>query len=206
YRRISFFVVPCVGAFLALGGVIAAAIFQTGAFGLDDSRYVWGILAGTAVGLVPATLARLTASASYAMGDTRAPVRAATVRVVLAAGLGYVAATRGPGWLGLDLAWGAALLTAVSGSCAWLEFAMLRRMVGNLVGRPRIAAGQMGILAAAAAAAAGAGWLGSLAAAGGHPVLVAVAALAPFAAVYGALTLWAGIPEARQLVDRIRRD
>src|SRR5262249_44750489 len=58
-RRIAFFVVPSAVAFLALGDVIVGALFQTGRFDRSDSRYVWGILAGSAVGLLASTLGRL---------------------------------------------------------------------------------------------------------------------------------------------------
>ena len=40
-RAIAFPVVPSVAAFLALGDVICAALFQTGRFDADDVRYVW---------------------------------------------------------------------------------------------------------------------------------------------------------------------
>ena len=51
-RQIAFFVVPSAVAFLALGDVIAAGLLQTGQFGPEDAVYVWGILAGSAVGLL----------------------------------------------------------------------------------------------------------------------------------------------------------
>ncbi|HEY4769181.1 MAG TPA: murein biosynthesis integral membrane protein MurJ, partial [Myxococcales bacterium] len=40
-RAIAFPVVPTVAAFLLLGDVICAALFQTGKFSADDTRYVW---------------------------------------------------------------------------------------------------------------------------------------------------------------------
>ena len=49
-RQIAFFVVPSAMAFLALGGVIAATLFQHGKFTHADSMYVWGIVAGSSVG------------------------------------------------------------------------------------------------------------------------------------------------------------
>ena len=55
-RQIAFFVVPSAVAFLALGDVVAAALFQTGRFSHGDSVYVWQILAGSAVGLLASTL------------------------------------------------------------------------------------------------------------------------------------------------------
>ena len=81
-RQIAFFVVPSAMAFLALGDVIAAALLQTGRFTHDDAVYVWGILAGSAVGLLASTLGRLYSSTYYALRDTRTPLRYAVIRVV----------------------------------------------------------------------------------------------------------------------------
>ena len=58
-RQIAFFVVPSAMAFLALGDVVAAAVLQTGRFRREDAVYVWGILAGSAVGLLASTLGPL---------------------------------------------------------------------------------------------------------------------------------------------------
>ena len=89
-RRIAFFVVPSAMAFLALGDVVAGALFQTGRFSHDDAIYVWGILAGSAVGLLASTLGRLYSSTYYALRDTRTPLRYAIVRVALTTVLGYL--------------------------------------------------------------------------------------------------------------------
>src|SRR4030095_12609791 len=70
-RQIAFFVIPSAVAFLALGDVIAAALLQTGRFTRDDAQYVWGILAGSAIGLLASTLGRLYSSSYYALRDTR---------------------------------------------------------------------------------------------------------------------------------------
>src|SRR5262249_5143462 len=91
-RRIAFFVVPSAVAFLALGDVIVGALFQTGRFDRTDSRYVWGILAGSAVGLLASTLGRLYSSTYYALRDTRTPLRFAILRVILTTVLGYLCA------------------------------------------------------------------------------------------------------------------
>ena len=89
-RQIAFFVVPSAVAFFALGDVIAAALLQTGRFTHDDAVYVWGILAGSAVGLLASTLGRLYSSTYYALRDTRTPLLYAIIRVVLTTVLGYV--------------------------------------------------------------------------------------------------------------------
>ena len=82
-RQIAFFVVPSAVIFLALGDVVTSALYQTGEFTRDMALYVWGILAGAAVGLLPSTLGRLYASTYYALHDTRTPLRFALIRVGL---------------------------------------------------------------------------------------------------------------------------
>src|SRR6185312_15142499 len=101
-RQIAFFVVPSVVAFLALGDVVVAAIYQTGAFRHGDVLYVWGTLAGASLGLLASALGRLYSSTYYALRDTRHPLDYAAVRVALTTGLGIVAAFWLPGWLGLE--------------------------------------------------------------------------------------------------------
>jgi putative peptidoglycan lipid II flippase len=125
-RRIAFFIVPSAVAFLALGDVIAGALFQTGRFDRTDTLYVWGILAGSAVGLLASTLGRLYSSTYYALRDTRTPLRYAIVRVVLTTILGFLFAIPLPKALGIDLSWGAAGLTASAGIAGWVEMLLLR--------------------------------------------------------------------------------
>jgi len=105
-RRIAYFVVPSAMAFLALGDVVVAALFQTGRFSRADSIDVWRILAGSAVGLLASTLGRLYSSTYYALRDTRTPLRYAIVRVVLTTVLGYVCALPLPRAFGLPSMWG----------------------------------------------------------------------------------------------------
>ncbi|HEY0351297.1 MAG TPA: murein biosynthesis integral membrane protein MurJ, partial [Gemmatimonadales bacterium] len=65
-RQIALFVIPSAMAFLALGDVITGALYQSGEFTRATTVYVWGILAGSAVGLLASTLGRLYASTFYA--------------------------------------------------------------------------------------------------------------------------------------------
>src|SRR5205823_13722501 len=89
-RQIAFFVIPSVVALVALGRYVVAALYQTGRFGAEDTRYVWYILVGSTVGLLAATQGRLYSSAFYAQRDTRTPLRFAIARVVLTGVLGYL--------------------------------------------------------------------------------------------------------------------
>jgi len=196
-HRIAYFIVPCAMAFLALGQVLVGTLFQSGRFRAVDSRYVWAILAGSAVGLLASTLSRLSASTFYALGDTRTPLRYAAVRVALTTGLGFLCAVPLPGLLGVELKWGAVGLTASAGFSAWVEFALLRRALAARIGATHFAPWYLpklwGSALVAGAAAVGL-WR---AAAGIGPVATGAVVLVPYALLYGALTLALGIPTAR---------
>ena len=138
-HRLAFFIVPSAIGFLALGDVIAAAVLQTGRFRVQDSQYVWGILAGSAIGLLATTMARLYSVAHYALGDTKRPLQFAVIRLVAAAGLGYVGALYAPAWLGLAPQWGAAGLTASAGVAGWIEFVLLRTNLNRRIGTTGLA-------------------------------------------------------------------
>ena len=204
-RRVAFFVVPSAVAFLALGDLVAALVLQGGRFTYADSRYVWGILAGSAVGLLAATLARLVSSSFYALRDTRTPLRFALTRIALGIALGFPAALYLPRVLGIEARWGAALLTLSSGVAGWTELFLLRRAIARRVGRLVIGAAVLTRLWGAAIAAAAAGWGVKLLLGGTDARLVALLAIAVYGVGYLALTTALGVGEARGLLDRLTR-
>ncbi|HET6841683.1 MAG TPA: murein biosynthesis integral membrane protein MurJ [Candidatus Angelobacter sp.] len=208
--RIGFFVVPSAVLFLALGDVVAGAIYQTGKFGRADSLYVWGILAGSAVGLVASTVGRLYSSAYYALRDTRTPLRFAVLRVVLTTILGYLAALPLPRLLGVDPKWGVAGLSASAGIAAWLEFLLLRRGMEQRIGQMKFPAAYFARLWFSAAVSAGAAWAIRWAL---HPHfhflddprIAAVLLLVPYGLIYLAMTMLFGVDQARTLAKRLLR-
>jgi putative peptidoglycan lipid II flippase len=201
-RRVAFLVVPSAMAFLALGHVIVSALYQTGEFGRQDSLYVWGILAGSAVGLLASTMGRLYASAFYALRDTRTPLRFAVVRVVLTGALGWFAALRLPGLLVIGPEWGAAGLTASAGLAGWIEFYLLRRGLQVRVGATGLPVGLLPRLWAAAAAGAGIGWVALRYLPAWHPVPLAVVVLGGYGVTYLLAARLFGVQEARDLLVR----
>jgi putative peptidoglycan lipid II flippase len=201
-RQMAFFIVPSAAAFLALGDVVPALLLQTGRFTYADSVYVWGILAGAAIGLPAATQARLYASAFYSLRDTRTPRNYALVHVALATALGYLAAVHLPGWIGIAQRWGVAGLTAAASAGAWAEFLLLRRGLGRRIGPTGLATSYLVKLWAAAAAAAAAGWAVRLAIGPQHPVLWSAIILAAFGLAYFAAAFLFRLPEARAAVTR----
>jgi putative peptidoglycan lipid II flippase len=204
-RQIAFFVVPSAMAFLALGDVVAAALLQTGRFRHEDAVYVWGILAGSAVGLLASTLGRLYSSTYYALRDTRTPLRFAIIRVVLTTILGYLCAIPLPRWLGVDPVWGAAGLTASAGVAGWVEMWLLRASLNARIGRTGLAASYVAKLWACATAAAAAGWGAKLVIPALHPVLTAMLVLGPYGLVFFGMTFALDIPEAASAIRRVLR-
>ena len=204
-RQIAFFVVPSAVAFLALGDVIAAALLQTGRFRHEDAMYVWGILAGSAVGLLASTLGRLYASTYYALRDTRSPLRYALVRVALTTVLGYLFAIPLPRWLGLPSLWGTAGLTTSAGLAGWVEMLLLRRTLNRRIGPTGLPAGYVVTLWASAIVAAAAAWAVKLTIPPLHPAIAAMAVLGPYGSIFFATTLAMRIPEAWTAFGRLVR-
>ena len=199
-RRIAFFVVPSAMAFLALGGVITAALFESGRFRHGDSNYVWGILAGSSVGLLASTLGRLYSSTYYALRDTRTPLHFAIVRVFLTVTLGYVCAIWLPRWLGIETRWGVAGLTASAGVAGWVEFALLRRALNARIGRTGLPVTLVAKLWGAAALASGAAWSVKAGLGLSSPLLGSSCVLAVYGLGYIALAWVFRIEECQGLV------
>ncbi len=202
-RRVGFFVVPSAVGFIALGDVITAAIYQSGKFTHADSVRVWGILAGSGIGLVASTVGRLYSSAYYALRDTRTPVRFAILRVVLTTVLGYLSALQLPGLLGIDPYWGVAGLTASAGFAAWVEFVLLRRGMNRKIGHGEFPASYFARLWLAAVIGAAVGWGIKLALHPERPWIAAGLILAPYGAVYLGCTALFGVEQAGALVRRV---
>jgi len=200
--RIAFFIVPSAMAMLALGDVMTAALYQTGKLKHDATIYVWGILAGSTVGLLASTLGRLYASTYYALHDTRTPLRFAIIRVVLTTGLGYVCAIPLPPLIGLDPKWGAAGLTASAGVAGWIEFGLLRSNLNRRIGRTGLSLGYVSKLWLAAGTGAAVGWAVKLAIGPRHPVIVAAFVLLPYGITYFAIASALRLPEANAVVAR----
>ncbi len=202
-RRIAFFIVPSSMAMLALGDVMTAALYQTGRFKEADSKFVWGILAGSTIGLLASTLGRLYASTYYALHDTRTPLLYAVIRVTLTTVLGYLFAIPLPPLLGIEPKWGVAGLTASAGIAGWVEFVLLRRSLNNRIGKTGLPLGFVAKLWLAAAVAAGVAWGMKLGIGSHHPILIAALVLIPYGLTYFAVTAALRVPELNSLLGRV---
>jgi putative peptidoglycan lipid II flippase len=203
--RISFFIVPSAIAFLTLGDVIAAVLYQTGKFTRDDSIYVWIILAGASIGLLASTLGRLYSSTYYALRDTRTPLLFAVVRVALTTGLGYVFAIHAPRWLGVDQRLGVAGLMISSSLAGWVEYVLLRRTLNSRIGWTGLSLPYTVKLFVAALAGAAAGWGLKLLVITWPPIPLAIVVLGGYGTTYFALGYLFGLAQARTILGRIFR-
>jgi len=197
-RRILYFVVPSAYAFAALGTPIIGTLFQTGRFGATDTQVTAGVLAAYAIGLPAQASVKLFASAFYAFGDTRTPVKIAALAVAVSAAAAATAMQfLGPAGIALGAATG-----------AYVNVVLLVRALGRRLPIRAASAGVLrsyaavllGVLVATAAGLATARALGPVAlAAAGAGSLVA------FGAIYLVITTLLGHPEARHLTTQLRR-
>ena len=132
--RLAFLLIPSALAYIFLGDVITAALFQRGEFGPADTAAVHVVLAAYALGLPASASSRALSSTFYALRDTKTPAKIATIRVLLSLAVGaslmFPLDNFGVG----ELRYGAAGLALGSAVGAWVEFILLRRALGRQIG------------------------------------------------------------------------
>jgi putative peptidoglycan lipid II flippase len=218
-RQIAVLVVPSAIGYLVVGDVVVAALYETGEFQSSDTLLVALVLGGYAVGLLASTATRLYSSAFYALRDTRTPAKIAALRVIVSAALGvslmlvleryavragpitFAPTPPVPDGATLDAygAWrplGAAGLALGAGLAAWVEWRVLRRVLGRRIGGVGAGRAFMLRLAVAAVLAAAAGRLIAFLLPPLHPILVALLVLGPYAGVYFGAAHVLGVREA----------
>ena len=197
-QRVMFFVIPSAVALVVFGRVMASVLYEGGAFTRADAIWVWAALAGAGVGLLAGTMGRLYASASFALGDTRAPFRFALLRVVIGALVGIVLATQMPAYFGVATQVGIGFLTMSSGLAARVECWLLKRHIERRIGAielsPKLAPTLWGI--AGIAAAGGVAVLSVLPEM--HAVWEGIAVLGVYGALYLGLARVTGADRARR--------
>ena len=196
---------PSAVAFLALGDVVAGALYQSGAFTRGMTLYVWGILAGSAVGLLASTMGRLYASTYYALHDTRTPLRFAVLRVALTIGLGYLFALPLPraARAGPALGRGGTHRVGRHGGVGRVRAAPARAQRADRRDRAAGRARRAALGRRRRRQPARPGRSGSRSASA-HPMLAALVLLSVYGAVYFFITDRLGIPEARAVMRRLR--
>ncbi len=203
-QRLAYYIVPSAMAFLAIGGVLIGAVYQGGKFTAENTAYVWLVLAGAAIGLLAATLARLYASAFYALRDAVTPLRTGLIRVTLTGILGVLGALVVPPMLGLPTEYGAVGITMSAGISGWVEFMLLRRALCHRLGDFSLPFVELAKLWAAALGAALVGTGLRLATGGWPPISQALLVVPAYGAAYVALTWWLDVPESAVIARRLR--
>jgi putative peptidoglycan lipid II flippase len=204
-ERISFFIIPSTITFIVLGDVIAGAIYQTGRFTNHDSVWVWSILAGYALGLMPTTFSRLYSSAFYALKNTRAPLKFAIIRVVISASFGYFAAYVLPDVIRINSQWGIAGLAVASGLSSWIEYVLLKRKFTNSIGKIRLNKFVILRLVLSAIIATIIALMIKIQIIGFHPVSLAIFVLLPFCASYLAFCILFKIEQVKAIFKIMKR-
>ncbi|MBT8398364.1 MAG: murein biosynthesis integral membrane protein MurJ [Gemmatimonadetes bacterium] len=133
-ERLWFLLIPSALAYLVLGDVFVAALFERGEFGPDTTMATYAVLAAYSLGLPASASSRALSSTFYALRDTRTPAVTATLRVVLSVVLGASLMFPLDRLAVGDLRLGAAGLALGSAAGAWLEYIRLRRKLATQLG------------------------------------------------------------------------
>lgn len=187
--RVAYFLVPSTLGYLFLGDVVAAAVFQTGAFGEAEVLVTWGVLAAYALGMPASAVSRVLSSAFYALRDTRTPARIAYVRVALSLGAGALLMVPMDQVAVGPLRLGAAGLALGASIAAWTELYLLRRALRPRLGGTSAGSGALVRMIFSAALASAVGVALHVLLPAWHPWAIAVGTLVPFVGVYVTATV-----------------
>ena len=228
-----FFVAPTMVAYVAVGDVLVAALYQSGEFGRSDVVQVWLILAVHALGLLATTGSRLIQSVLYGLGRPHTPARIALVRVAVSLALGLVLMFQfdrlaiGPDGLeqvgdlpalgplpdqfrdpagvqGRNHLGGVGLAVAAAAASV-IEYRLLRRAVRPHAPDVTILGGRLRLTLAAAAISGIAATAVRPIAAGLEPIVAGLVVAGALGTVYLAAAWRLGVPEARRIVQLLTR-
>ncbi len=205
-QKISFYIVPSLCAFLILGDVLVAALFQTGEFNEKNTQVVWVVLIGSSVGLLASTIGRLYSSTFFSLKDTRTTLNFAFVRIFFTTILGYLFAFKLAPMISSDPMFATAGLTSSAGISGWIEFYLLKKKLNSIIGKTGVEWRYQSKLWGAAMIASAFGltikWfihLGIL----HHPISKAMAVFSVYGVIYFAITYLIQIPESQTLINKI---
>ena len=188
--RLTLFIsLPAAAGLMALSEPIVGLLFGRGAFGVDAVSATAWALVGYGVGLPAFAVVRPLVSAYYALGDTRTPVRAAVVSLLVYVVTGLVLMRF------LDHV-GLALATTVS---SWVNAGLLFYGLRRRFGRWADCGAQVALYAAMSLALGLGAWLTRDL----GPWSVALIPL--WAVLYALAALALRVPEARMVADVLRR-
>jgi putative peptidoglycan lipid II flippase len=194
---VLFLAVPSSLGLMAVARPVVAVLFQHGAFTAQDTRITALALMGYAVGVSGYAAYEIVSRGFYALEDTRTPLVASAVNLLLSAGLNYLG-VRLLGLLGLALAYSVTGFTNVA-MLLWL----LRRRVRRPLGLSSVAHRFARTLVAASVMAAAARAAAALTRPWGDAASL-LAGLLVGTGSFAALSLGLGIPEARHTLRLVQ--
>jgi putative peptidoglycan lipid II flippase len=202
-RGVLLLSVPAAAGLILLRLPLVALLYERGAFGPEDTRLVGWALLWYAAGLAFHSVLEVLARAFYAMHDTRTPVLvgATAMGLNVALSVGMAALFTHAGWMphgGLALA--NSLATGLETTTLYL---MMRKRLNGIHGREiggGLSAALLGTLALSAAVA-----LWTWGTPGRPPALIALGGVGLGSAVYGLTLLALRLPEARGLLQALKR-
>ncbi|HEY8539174.1 MAG TPA: lipid II flippase MurJ, partial [Steroidobacteraceae bacterium] len=219
-RRVAFYVVPSFVAFVALGDVLVAGLYQEGEFGPANVTVVWLTLAAYSAGLLASTTTRIYQSGFFALRDTKTPARVATLRVSISAIAGALLMIQfEPVTLGTltipggafaafrigEIPLGPVGLALGASVGAWLEWMLLRSKLSRAMGTMAAGARYYAKTFVAALIAAGVGYLVDIFAKGLYPLVAALVVAGAFGTAYFLAAYTLGLSEARVLAQSVTR-
>ena len=157
------------------------------------------------IGLLAATMGRLYSSTYWALRDTRTPLNFAVLRVLLAAGLGWLLAFPTPAWLGLPARFGLGGLTVASGFAAWLEFYLLRSSINRRIGKTGLPLRYLLKLFAIALISGALAFVVGRRIASLPPIPCGLIVVAVYGSLYLGFSIWMGLPQAKSVFEVVRK-
>lgn len=202
-RRLAFFIIPSVAAFMTIGDLLIGGLYQTGRFGSDDRWIVWLLLWGMTCGLFATTASRLYASVFWAFGDTRRPAVFALARVGLNAVLGLIVVLPMRSAFEIPIPLCGAFFVGVSAVGSWLEYSMYQRMLRSRSIFVGLSFDELKGIVISALSAGIISQSARILPIGEHPLVQGISAAVVFGGIYLAAAALQGVPETSALYERV---
>ena len=205
-KKISFYIIPSLCAFLFLGDVLVGALYQTGEFNERNTHVVWIVLIGSSVGLLASTIGRLYSSTFFSLKDTKTTLKYAFIRIFFTTFLGYLFAFKLAPMISPDPMYATAGLTSSAGISGWIEFYFLRKKLNTIIGKTGVEWRYQSKLWGSAMIASAIGlyvkWFIPLEVLH-HPIAKASGIFGVFGVIYFAVTYFIQIQESQTIINKI---
>ena len=203
-EKIAFFIVPSVCAFIFLGNILVAALYQTGEFGPQQTHIVWMVLIGSSIGLLASTMGRLYSSTFFSLKDTKTTLNLAIVRILFGTILGYCLAFLVIPSFTDEKLYATVGLTVAAGISGWIEFALLRHRLNKKIGKTGISLSYLFKLWSAALTGALIGFIINKTFTSPHPIIQAFIVFSFYGCTYFIVAAGLNIELAKHIINRMK--